>query len=158
MHLTTFADLGLRSLMILGDQPEGHLLTIGELAELINGSTHHVARVIAKLADMNIVESRRGRGGGVQLALAARNASVGQILRELEGPGEVVDCEGSQACPLARRDCALRHRLVAAKNAFFAELDGDTVGELIASTRPTNQRISASRSPGPQPLGMPTTD
>lgn len=83
MHLTTFADLGLRSMMILGDLPEGQRLTISALAQATNASDNHLARVTAKLVDMGMVTSVRGRNGGVYLPDTARGASVGQILREL---------------------------------------------------------------------------
>lgn len=156
MHLTTFADLGLRSMMILGDLPEGERLTIAKLAKATNGSENHLARVIAKLVDMGLVTSVRGRNGGVYLPDTARGASVGKILRELEGPGEVVDCTGSKPCPLVTRDCALRHRLAAAKEAFFVELDGDTIGSLIESTRAAAQLQKGDAHGSPRSLGLPT--
>ena len=60
MRLTTFADLGLRSMMILGDLPEGERLTIADLAKATNASDNHLARVIAKLVEMKLVVSVRG--------------------------------------------------------------------------------------------------
>lgn len=151
MHLTMFADLGLRILMTLGDLQPGQRLTISDLATRINGSANHVAKVNARLVDLGWVAAVRGRNGGVYLAEGTRQASVGHILRQLEGPGEVVDCEGSQGCPLAVRDCALRGRLAAAREAFFAELDQDTIGELIAHTAPAHSGGNTAR----QPLGLP---
>ena len=155
MHLTTFADLGLRSMMILGDLPKGQRLTISALAQATNASDNHLARVIAKLVDMGLVTSVRGRNGGVCLPDTARGASVGQILRELEGPGEVVDCEGSKPCPLASRNCALRHRLAAAREAFFVELDGDTIEDLVRVTRAAAQPNSEDAHGSSAPLGLP---
>ena len=153
MHLTTFADLGLRILMVLGDLREGERVTLADLATRINGSTNHVAKVNARLVDLGWVTAVRGRSGGVYLADGTRQASVGKILRQLEGPGEVVDCEGGQRCPLAARDCALRRRLAAAREAFFAELDGDTIGDLIANTAPAHSGKSCTY----QSLGLPHT-
>lgn len=155
MHLTTFADLGLRSMMILGDLPEGQRLTISALAQATNASDHHLARVIAKLVDMGMVTSVRGRNGGVYLPDTARGASVGRILRELEGPGEVVDCEGGKPCPLSIRACALRHRLAAAQEAFFVELDGDTIEDLVRATRAAAQPNTEGTHGSSAPLGLP---
>lgn len=156
MHLTTFADLGLRSMMILGDMPAGQRLTISELAKATNASDNHLARVVAKLVDIELVSSTRGRNGGVHLPDSARGASVGQILRELEGPGEVVDCQGAKPCPLAAHDCKLRHRLAAAREAFFAELDGDTIGDLIRVNRVAAQPNSEEAHGSSTSLGLPT--
>ncbi len=136
MHLTTFSDLGLRVLMILGDVPPGEQLTIRQLSDAVNASNNHLSKVVAKLAELNLVVSVRGRNGGVLLAEGTRDVPVGKILRQLEGPGEVVECGGSKPCPLMYRDCQLRHRLAAAREAFFVELDKDTIGELISQTQP----------------------
>lgn len=151
MHLTTFADLGLRTLMILGDLDEGQRVTISDLAKTINASANHVAKVNARLVELGWVTAVRGRNGGVHLADGTRQASVGKILRQLEGPGEVVDCEGGARCPLLYRDCALRRRLAAAREAFFAELDGDTIGDLIVNTLPAGSGGKET----PHHLGLP---
>ena len=151
MHLTTFADLGLRILMTLGDLQPGQRLTISDLATSINASANHVAKVNARLVELGWVTAVRGRNGGVYLADGTRQASVGKILRQLEGPGEVVDCEGGAPCPLVYRGCALRHRLADAREAFFAELDGDTIGDLIAKTPPAGSGGKETL----RPLGLP---
>ncbi|WP_312019284.1 RrF2 family transcriptional regulator [Corynebacterium bovis] len=90
MHLTTFADLGLRSLMLMS----GRRSTVGRIAVLANASPSHVKKVVARLVDLGVAESVRGRGGGVSLAEGALRTDVGWLLRELEGPGEVVRCGG----------------------------------------------------------------
>ena len=65
MHLTTFADLGLRTLVVLGDLQPGQRVTISDLATRINGSTNHVAKVNSRLVELGWVAAVRGRNGGV---------------------------------------------------------------------------------------------
>ena len=145
MHLTKFADLGLRSLMILGDTgPHGATTpdqrrTIGELAIHTAAPASHIKKVIARLSGLGVVGSVRGRTGGVYLAEGAKDLDIGQLLRELEGREEVVDCDGPDACPLAKRDCALRPLLAKAQENFFATFDGITLDELIARTDATTK-------------------
>lgn len=153
MHLTKFADLGLRSLMILGDtgaagatDPDQRR-TVGELAVQTEAPASHVKKVVARLTGLGVLASVRGRNGGVYLADGARDTDIGRLLRQLEGDHEVVDCEGAAPCPLAPRDCALRHLLAEAQENFFATFDGTTLGELIDRTTPAS---------GPVPVGMPT--
>lgn len=135
MHLTRFSDLGLRLVLRLGEYEKGlgvepgQRSTVANLAADINGSEAHVARVVAKLAELGIARSVRGRSGGVYLNEDAYTMTIGQILRMLEGPGEVINCK---ECPYASRDCLLRHRLAAAKEAFFASMDDITVADLLA--------------------------
>lgn len=135
MHLTRFSDLGLRLVLRLGEYhydlavEPGRRSTVSNLAVDINGSEAHVARVVAKLAELGIARSVRGRTGGVYLSGDAFEMSIGQILRLLEGPSEVINCA---ECPFASRDCLLRHRLAAAKEAFFASMDDLTVADLVS--------------------------
>ncbi|MEJ5998885.1 RrF2 family transcriptional regulator [Corynebacterium sp. H130] len=135
MHLTRFSDLGLRLVLRLGEYEKGLAVepnrrsTVANLAADINGSEAHVARVVAKLAELGIARSVRGRVGGVYLSEDAHDMSIGHILRLLEGPGEVINCE---ECPYRTRDCLLRLRLAAAKEAFFASMDDITVADLLA--------------------------
>ncbi|HIW91992.1 MAG TPA: Rrf2 family transcriptional regulator [Candidatus Corynebacterium avicola] len=151
MHLTKFTDLGLRSLMILGDTgaagatDPSQRRTVGELAVQTNAPASHVKKVVARLTGLGILESVRGRSGGVCLADGGRSTDVGALIRDLEGHQEVVDCDGDAPCPLAGRGCHLRHMLADAQERFFATFDGITLGELIDKTPPA----------GPVSIGLP---
>ncbi|MFF9453716.1 nitric oxide-sensing transcriptional repressor NsrR [Streptomyces flaveolus] len=133
MRLTKFTDLALRSVMRLavlkdGDDP----LATREVAEVIGVPYTHAAKAITRLQHLGVVEARRGRGGGLTLTELGRHASVGWLVRELEGDGEVVACEGETPCPL-RGACRLRGALRAAQEAFYSALDPLTVADLVAS-------------------------
>ncbi len=106
-------------------------LTIDELADSLAVPRHHLAKVVQRLQHLGLLETVRGRGGGVRLSAAARTASVGKFVRELEGATEVVDCEGETACPLSS-GCRLRGALARAQEAFYATLDPITVDDLTA--------------------------
>ena len=145
MRLTRFTDLALRVLMRLAVQ-EGELPTTREVAGAMEVPYTHTAKVVARLQRMGLVEARRGRGGGLALTEAGRRASVGALGRELEGPGDVVDCEGATPCPLASA-CRLRGALRQAQEAFFATLDPLTLTDLVKA--PTGPLLVAlSPSPG----------
>ncbi|MFZ3555546.1 MULTISPECIES: RrF2 family transcriptional regulator [unclassified Streptomyces] len=145
MRLTRFTDLALRVLMRLAVE-EGELPTTREVAGAMEVPYTHTAKVVAKLQRMGLVEARRGRGGGLALTGAGRAASVGSLVRELEGPGDVVECEGTTPCPL-RSACRLRGALREAQEAFFATLDPLTLTDLVkAPTGPL--LVTLSPSPG----------
>ncbi|MFF1716492.1 RrF2 family transcriptional regulator [Streptomyces sp. NPDC058268] len=110
------------------------------------GPYTHTAKAVAKLQHMGLVEARRGRGGGLILTASGRDASVGGIVRELEGPGDVVDCDGATPCPL-RAACRLRGALRQAQEAFFASLDPLSLTDLTKS--PTGPLL-VSLSPTPR--------
>ncbi|MGW7434980.1 RrF2 family transcriptional regulator [Streptomyces sp. NPDC054849] len=131
MRLTRFTDLALRVLMRLAVQ-EADLPTTRDVAATMEVPYTHTAKVVARLQHLGLLEARRGRGGGLALTSAGRAASVGAVVRELEGEGDVVDCDGTAPCPL-RGACVLRGALRRAQEAFFAALDPLTVNDLVAT-------------------------
>ncbi|MEU5821286.1 Rrf2 family transcriptional regulator [Streptomyces sp. NPDC047803] len=149
MRLTRFTDVALRVLMRLAAVKHEDPPTTREVAAAMQVPYTHAAKVVARLQHLGLIEARRGRGGGLTLTGAGRTASVGGLVRELEGPGDVVDCEGSTPCPL-RAACRLRGALREAQEAFYAALDPLTVAELTAS--PTGPLLIGISS-GPPPLG-----
>ncbi|MEV7300568.1 RrF2 family transcriptional regulator [Streptomyces clavifer] len=150
MRLTRFTDVALRVLMRLAVASESEdPPTTREVAATMQVPYTHAAKVVARLQHLGLVDARRGRGGGLTLTGAGRSASIGGLVRQLEGPGEVVDCDGDAPCPL-RSACRLRSALRLAEEAFYASLDPITVADLVSSpTGPLLIGISAGRpAPG----------
>ncbi|MEU6426528.1 Rrf2 family transcriptional regulator [Microbispora sp. NPDC046973] len=142
MRLTKFTDLALRVTMRLAVLEPGASLTTRQVADAMAIPYNHTAKAIARLQHLGVVEARRGRGGGLELTEFGRKASIGWLVRELEGEEEVVTCEGEIPCPL-RAVCSLRGALRAAQQAFYASLDPITVDQLAsASTRPVLLSLS----------------
>ena len=129
MQLTQFTDLGLRAVMRLAVLDAEETMSTQDVSAQLAVSYNHTTKVVTRLAELGVVAARRGRGGGVRLSATGRSASVGWIARELEGPGEVAQCEGPTPCPL-RQACRLRGALREAQEAFFTVLDRFTVEDL----------------------------
>ncbi|MCX4964733.1 Rrf2 family transcriptional regulator [Streptomyces sp. NBC_00654] len=147
MRLTRFTDVALRVLMRLAVARDDDPPTTREVAATMRVPYTHTAKVVARLQHLGLVDARRGRGGGLTLTSAGHRASVGKLVRELEGTGEVVECEGDTPCPL-RSACRLRGALRLAEDAFYATLDPVTVAELVVSpTGPLLVGISARPAP-----------
>lgn len=135
MQLTQFTDLGLRIVMRLATGPgadAGSDPSTRVIAEQLAVSYTHATKVVARLSELGVVTTRRGRGGGLAITELGRTASLGWLTRQLEGDGEVVTCEGDKPCPL-RHGCRLRSALRDAQNAFYRSLDGLTVHDLTAT-------------------------
>ncbi|MFD7920001.1 RrF2 family transcriptional regulator [Streptomyces sp. NPDC059740] len=132
MRLTKFTDLALRAVMRLAVSEQSEPLTTREVAEAMDVPQAHMAKAITRLRHLGVLEARRGRGGGLGLTGLGRQASVGWLVRELEGEDEVVACDGDAPCPL-RGACRLRRALREAQEAFYATLDPLTVTDLVAS-------------------------
>jgi Rrf2 family nitric oxide-sensitive transcriptional repressor len=132
MRLTAFTDIGLRIVMRLAVAHRDELMTTRTVADQLAVPYTHAAKAVARLSELGLVEARRGRGGGLQLTERGREASVGRVVRDLEGAGDVVGCEDTPPCPL-RAACRLRGALRTAQEAFYASLDSVTVASLVAA-------------------------
>ncbi len=128
MQLSGFTDLALRIVMRL-TVLEDTATTTRTVSDELQVRYTHAAKAVAALQRLGVVETRRGRSGGLRLLDEARTRSVGRLVRDLEGPREVVQCEGPVPCPL-RGGCRLRSALRDAQEAFFAALDPLTIGDL----------------------------
>ena len=76
MKLTSFTDYTLRVLMYLALHQE-RLSTIQGIAEAYGISENHLMKVVHHLAKSGVIESQRGKGGGIRLALPPEQIRLG---------------------------------------------------------------------------------
>lgn len=142
MRLTSFTDYGLRALMRLAGDPD-RVFTTDELAREFAISRHHLTKVVRELADCGYLATHRGAGGGMRLARAAHDISLGEVVRALEGRHALVECfrDDGGACVLTPR-CRLKARLAAARGAFLAELDRSSLADCAYPASPKSRTVS----------------
>ena len=130
MHLTEFTDNALRLLVYLGNHRE-RIATINEIAERYGISRHHLAKVSCVLAASGLIETSRGRLGGMRLAGAPRDIRLGEVVRCTErGLARCgVDAERPQR---GKPDDRLHQTLAVATAAYLAELNRVTLADLLA--------------------------
>ena len=136
MRLTTFTDYALRVLIHLASVPGGRA-TIGGIAQAFAISESHLVKVVHALGREGILETTRGRGGGITLARAPESINVGRVVRFTEGidvPAECFD-PARNNCAIARV-CRLSGVLRDATRAFHAVLDGYTLADLVRDSAP----------------------
>jgi len=128
MQLTKYTDLSLRVMMHLALEPE-KLGTIKDISERYRVSRNHLVKVVHKLATLGYIESVKGRGGGIRLAMPANEINVGEVVRLTENTLVLIDCEGS-GCPLTP-SCLLKRALDDATHAFLKTLDQYAIADLV---------------------------
>ena len=135
MKLTTFSDYTLRVLMFLALNRD-RLATIPEIAAAYDISENHLMKVVHQLARSGVIESVRGKGGGIRLAREPEAIRLGQIVRASEGSAPIVECLSDDAatCRIAPA-CRLTNILVRAFDALYAALDDYTLADLVRSPR-----------------------
>lgn len=127
--MTKFTDIALRIAMHLLAADETGTLTAKQVADEVGAPRSHVAKVVSRLTSLGVLRTKRGPGGGLTLTERGRDASVGWLVRELEGSGDPVGCEDPVPCRL-RGSCRLRIALLQAQEAFYSALDPITVADL----------------------------
>ena len=135
MKLTTFSDYTLRVLMFLALSRE-RLATIPEIAAAYDISENHLMKVVHQLARAGVIESVRGKGGGVRLAREPEAIRLGQIVRASEGNAPIVECLSDEAatCRIAPA-CRLAAVLSRGFEALYATLDESTLADLVHKPR-----------------------
>jgi Rrf2 family nitric oxide-sensitive transcriptional repressor len=130
MRLSEYTDYTLRVLMYCAAHRQG-LVTIGELAEHHGLSKNHLMKVVNDLAHRGLIETTRGRGGGLRLLLEPADIRIGDVVRASETDFRLVECFDTRtnACTLTP-NCRLRHLFDDALQAYFQALDGATLADL----------------------------
>lgn len=148
MQLSLYSDYALRILMALA--VSGQRLTIDEIARRYGVSRHHLAKVAQDLQAQGLVETVRGRGGGLQLSQSPREICVGDVVRRLERLDSFVGCfalpEGGCA---VNGVCGLKPALAGALEAFLAHLDGYRLSDLVLDRSPFRTRLDFPDEPVP---------
>ena len=133
MRLSEYTDYTLRVLMYCARHRE-RLVTISELAEQHGLSKGHLMKVVNDLARQGLLETTRGRGGGLRLSKEPSLIRIGDVVRSSETDFRLVECfdASTNACTLTS-DCRLKHLFHAALRGYFEALDGATLADLTSA-------------------------
>jgi Rrf2 family nitric oxide-sensitive transcriptional repressor len=130
VKLTHYSDLGLRLMMYLALR-KGEAATLGEASERLAVSKNHLVKVSHQLTRAGLIESLRGRNGGVRLAMPPEQLTVEQVLRATEDNFDLVECLGGANTCVIVGACKLARALEDAREAFFASLRQVSMADLV---------------------------
>jgi len=134
MQLKKYTDYSLRVLIFTGMKRDEELASIREISDVFNISQHHLGKIVNHLNKLELVETIRGRNGGIRLAKPAEEINVGRLVRVLESDFNLLECfeSGKSHCVIAP-GCTLKHTLNKALNAFFQVLEQYTLKDMITN-------------------------
>lgn len=134
MQLTTHTDYSLRLLIYLAIRRDEMPPTVQAAAQRYGVSVNHMAKVAQTLVQYGYINSRRGRGGGLELARSPSKINVGDLVRHTENL-RLLECFGPNSrCPIDP-GCTLKRILGQAQRAFLEVLDGYTLDALVGNDR-----------------------
>ncbi|MEL1252035.1 RrF2 family transcriptional regulator [Aurantiacibacter gilvus] len=142
MQLSLKTDYALRMLMALAST-DG-ILSVDWMAEHYGISRNHLAKVAQQLNAAGLVQTTRGRSGGMQLARPPEAINVGAVVREFERFEGFVACMGGEAACTIDGACGLKPALGGALEAFLAHLDRFTLADIARKPDAIRQRLLAA--------------
>lgn len=140
MRLTTMTDYAMRLLIFLAQQPE-RLCTIAEIARSYDISEAHLMKITHQLALAGLIETVRGRGGGMRLGQAPRDIVLGEVVRTIEPDFFLVECFATGGSCMLTGNCRLTGVIDGALRSFMEHLDGHTLADVL----PTPAQARASQ-------------
>lgn len=136
MRLSRRSEYGLRALIDLARHEGSGPIALAALAERNNLPPKFLEQIMAKLKRGGLVRTALGSHGGYALSEDAREASVGRIVRLLDGALAPVGCVSLRyyepcSCP-DQGSCALRDVMLDVRDNILDILDRETLGDLAA--------------------------
>lgn len=136
---------GLKAMVYLARHGERGPLLIADIAEAERIPKKFLDVILLELKTHCLLNSKKGKGGGYQLARPAGKIMVGDIVRILDGPLAPVACVSRNAyrpCDdcADEQSCVVRAVMQEVRDAIAAILDSTTLADM-ANRRPVAERI-----------------
>jgi Rrf2 family nitric oxide-sensitive transcriptional repressor len=143
MRLDLHTDYGLRTLIYLAGK--AGRASAAEVAEYFHISKDHVAKVVQSLARLGYVRSRRGAGGGIDLAHDPEEIRVGQVILDMEQNMHLLECVGTDNVCTIQPGCKLRTVLARAERLQIEYLKSVRLSDIV---RPGGQLLEITGPEG----------
>jgi Rrf2 family protein len=148
---TRRTDYGIRALIFLANQAEGHdrevvkLAKASDIASAMSIPPKFLPQLLQQLQRAGLVASHPGPNGGYRLTRPASRISIGEIVEALEGALDTSEC-ALRGGPCHWKDvCALHSVWASARRALVERLDAATLGVVAAE----DAAMAAGRATGP---------
>ncbi|MFV8829974.1 Rrf2 family transcriptional regulator [Alkalihalobacterium sp. APHAB7] len=133
MQLTTYTDYSLRVLLYLGTLSDDKLASIKEISSAYGISNNHLSKIVFELGKLGLIETIRGRNGGIKLAKSPSEINIGSVVRQTEDL-EVVECfDAERNMCMISSGCRLKHVLNEAMKAYLQVLDQYTLEDMLVN-------------------------
>ena len=134
MLLSRTSRLAIEALVELTDLPSQAWSTAEELARGTTGDHAFVQQILSRLVREGLVRSKKGRGGGYQLARNPKTLTLKAVIESIEGR-EVKRCMlDSTPCDGTRR-CRLEPTWHPIRDQLLSFLGGETIQSVAERSR-----------------------
>ena len=134
MRLSRQGEYALKAMVYLGFRHGQGPVQSKEIAGKEHIPLKFLEQILVLLRRAGFIRSRRGPGGGHQLARNPAEISLADIIRAIDGPLAPLDCVSRVAyrhCPEEAK-CGLRGVLLEVRNATAVILEGTSLADICA--------------------------
>ena len=136
LRFTKRADYGLMAIHRIAIHEDRGAVSAKRIAEEFSIPPELLAKILQRLSKEGLIVSQNGPKGGYVLARRPMEITVGQVVRALEGPINIVEClEQDSECPQMAR-CNLRRPVQKIQAAISQMLDTMSLTELVGDDVP----------------------
>ena len=135
LRFTKRADYGLMAIHYIAVNDGFGAVSAKRIAEEFAIPPELMAKILQRLAKQRLVVSTNGPKGGYALARRPTEITVGQVIRALEGPINIVSCLEDSECPQMEK-CNLRRPVHKIQAAISQVLDTMSLAELTSADVP----------------------
>jgi Rrf2 family protein len=150
MRLSKRGEYGLRAMITLaepvkkGDSPA--MMQIKDISQREQISPKFLEQILLTLKNAGLLHSKMGVGGGYYLAKPAREITLGQIFRILDGPVAPIKCVSQMAyepcgCP-DEQTCGLRLAMSDVRNSIADILDNTSLADITQRQNAIRKKLS----------------
>jgi len=135
MQITRAADYAVRVMVHLASLPPGSRVQKRALVELSEAPESFLSKVLQRMVANGLITSRRGGGGGFELAVPPDRVSVLTVVEAIDGPIHLNLCvPGASGCDRSLA-CAVHPVWVEARDALVKVLGAATMARLARKRR-----------------------
>ncbi len=146
MRLTTKGRFAVTAMLDVAMYGQDAPVTLSNIAERQRISLSYLEQLFGRLRRQSLVDSVRGPGGGYQLAKAASETSVAEIIHAVEEPLDSRQCGGKENCHGESR--CMTHDLWEDLNQTVNQfLSGVYLADLIERERTAQNKRAETTSP-----------
>ena len=136
LRFTKRADYGLMAIHYIAIHEDRGAVSAKRIADEFHIPPELLAKILQRMAKRRLITSQNGPKGGYILTRRPTEISVGDVLRALEGPINIVSClEASSDCPQMAH-CNLRRPVQKIQVSISQVLDTMSLAELTSDDVP----------------------
>ena len=132
--------------MELAARPDDRPVQIGQIAASIGISHHYLAKVVQSLVKAGILNSTRGRGGGIRFACSPSQLSIMEVVKAIDGQHALEDCIFGLATCDGIRHCPTHPMWGPIREQIIAFLRDTTIADLASRQRSGSVREISPRN------------